>query len=69
VANVTVVARNMPGDPDSLGWASSWAGAMWLATAGSPPDAQQYQKDAYFRLMEVAEKEPESTVKVGPHIP
>lgn len=27
--NITVVARDMPEDMDSQGWASPWAGANW----------------------------------------
>ncbi|KAL7418630.1 hypothetical protein Q5752_007088 [Cryptotrichosporon argae] len=60
-ADVTIVARDMPGDPDSLAWASPWAGAMFLGVDGSSPAQQAMQAESFRRLWQLAEDAPESS--------
>ncbi|WVQ83731.1 hypothetical protein IAT38_005875 [Cryptococcus sp. DSM 104549] len=60
--DVTVVARDMPGDPDSLGWASPWAGAIWFGSDGAKPHEQKMQRASYARFMEIVDKHPESSI-------
>lgn len=62
---MTIVARNMPGDPPSLGWASPWAGAMWFGVDGSTPAQEKMQRDSFQRLWQLAEEAPESSVRVS----
>jgi D-amino-acid oxidase len=62
---VTIVARNMPGDPPSLGWASPWAGAMWFGVDGSTPAQEKMQRESFQRLWQLAEEAPESSVRVS----
>ncbi|WVQ83330.1 hypothetical protein IAT38_005469 [Cryptococcus sp. DSM 104549] len=61
--DVTIVARNMPGDPPSLGWASPWAGAMWFGVDGSTPAQAKMQKQSFEKFWEMAETMPETSVK------
>ncbi|RSH87145.1 hypothetical protein EHS25_003636 [Saitozyma podzolica] len=61
--DVTIVARNMPGDPPSLGWASPWAGAMWFGVDGSTPAQEKMQRESFQRLWQLAEEAPESSVR------
>jgi len=63
-STVTIVARNMPGDPLSLGWASPWAGAMWLPSAGDKGEAKEFPAVSYRRFKELSIKEPDSSVQV-----
>ena len=63
-ATVTIVARNMPGDPLSLGWSSPWAGAMWLPSAGDKGEAKEFPVVSYRKFKELSAKDPESSVKV-----
>ena len=67
-ATVTIVARNMPGDPLSLGWASPWAGAMWLPAAGDKGEAKDFPVVSYRKFKDLATKEPESSVLVRPSL-
>ncbi|EOD51954.1 putative fad dependent protein [Neofusicoccum parvum UCRNP2] len=60
---ITIVARDLPGDPDSLGWASPWAGAVWMGMDGSPPREQKMQLDAFAHMWKLAMTNPESSVK------
>ena len=63
-ADVTIVARNMPGDPLSLGWSSPWAGAMWLPSAGDKGEAKEFPVISYRKFKELSTKEPDSSVQV-----
>ncbi|KAL1623329.1 hypothetical protein SLS56_008329 [Neofusicoccum ribis] len=60
---ITIVARDLPGDPESLGWASPWAGAVWMGMDGSPPREQKMQLDAFAHMWKLAMTNPESSVK------
>ncbi|ORY30194.1 hypothetical protein BCR39DRAFT_153271 [Naematelia encephala] len=61
--DVTIVARNMPGDPPSLGWASPWAGAMWFGVDGSTPAQKKMQRASFDKFWKMAETMPESSAK------
>jgi hypothetical protein len=60
---VTIVARNLPGDDESLDWASPWAGAVFLGLDGSTPNEQKMQRDAFAYLWSLAITNPESSVR------
>ncbi|KAJ6024742.1 hypothetical protein N7540_005539 [Penicillium herquei] len=59
---VTIVARNLPGDPDSTEWASPWAGAVFMGMDGSNPCEQRMQLDAFAGWWKLALDNPESSV-------
>lgn len=61
---VTIVARDLPGDPDSFTWTSPWAGAIWLGMDDSPPREQKMQLEAFAHMWKLAMDHPESSVKV-----
>ncbi|TYJ52646.1 hypothetical protein B9479_006738 [Cryptococcus floricola] len=64
--HVEILARDMPNDPDSLGWSSPWAGAIWFGLDGSNAWEQAMQRVSYEKFIALAEKEPESSiVKTG----
>ncbi|KAL1855820.1 hypothetical protein VTK73DRAFT_8462 [Phialemonium thermophilum] len=60
---ITIVARDLPGDADSLGWASPWAGAVFLGLDGSTPAEQKMQRDSFAYLWALAASNPESSVR------
>ncbi|KAH8680071.1 hypothetical protein BGZ60DRAFT_525260 [Tricladium varicosporioides] len=60
---VTIIARNLPGDPDSLEWSSPWAGAVWMGAYNSTPAEQQMQLQAFSYFWKLARSHPESSVK------
>ncbi|KAF9888896.1 hypothetical protein FE257_008266 [Aspergillus nanangensis] len=60
---VTIVGRNLPGDADSLEWASPWAGAIWMPVQGSKEDDQKIQLDALAYLTRLAVSHPESSIR------
>ncbi|KAJ5701305.1 hypothetical protein N7488_008853 [Penicillium malachiteum] len=60
---VTIVARNLPGDPDSTEWASPWAGAVFMGMDGSNPREQRMQLDAFAGWWKLALDNPESSVR------
>ncbi|KAB2575893.1 D-amino-acid oxidase [Lasiodiplodia theobromae] len=60
---VTIVARDLPGDPDSFTWTSPWAGAIWLGMDDSPPREQKMQLEAFAHMWKLAMAHPESSVK------
>ncbi|KZT18191.1 nucleotide-binding domain-containing protein [Neolentinus lepideus HHB14362 ss-1] len=63
--DVTIVARDMPGDPDSLDWASPWAGAGFGGGGTKPDDPEETEmiKAAFRYYWALAETHPESSVK------
>ncbi|TFK45195.1 hypothetical protein OE88DRAFT_1740516 [Heliocybe sulcata] len=64
--DVTIVARDMPGDPDSLDWASPWAGAGFGGGGTKPDDPQEMEmlKAAFRYYWNLSESHPESSVKM-----
>ncbi|KAI0188259.1 nucleotide-binding domain-containing protein [Astrocystis sublimbata] len=61
--DITIISRNLPGDPDSQEWASPWAGAIWLGMADSSEADQKRQLDAFAYFWNIAARYPESSVK------
>ncbi|KAM0427836.1 hypothetical protein ACHAPT_007293 [Fusarium lateritium] len=61
--DITVIARDLPGDEPSIKWASPWAGANFVA--GYCPSARErrMQKDTFAELWRLAIRYPESGVK------
>ncbi|PSN69156.1 nucleotide-binding domain-containing protein [Corynespora cassiicola Philippines] len=60
---VTIVAKNLPGDDLSLEWASPWAGAVFLGLDNSNSQEQKMQLDSFAVLWRLAASNPESSVK------
>ncbi|KAJ5551395.1 hypothetical protein N7535_000655 [Penicillium sp. DV-2018c] len=60
---VTVVARNLPGDDPSIDWASPWAGACFVGGHCSTPRDKVVQRNAFAELSRLASRFPESSVK------
>ncbi|KAF6822734.1 putative FAD dependent oxidoreductase [Colletotrichum plurivorum] len=60
---VTIVARDKPGDPPSHKWASPWAGAVYIGLDGANTAEQKMQKEAFAFLWALADSNPESSVK------
>lgn len=60
---ITIVARNLPGDPESTEWASPWAGAVFIGMDGSTPREQRMQLDAFAGWWKLALSNPESSVR------
>ena len=63
--DVTVVARNLPGDdPDNNdGWASPFAGAIWSGMEGSSEREQRMQLDSLAIWRQIGLTDPESSVR------
>ncbi|KAJ9133707.1 Nucleotide-binding domain-containing protein [Pleurostoma richardsiae] len=61
--DITVIARNLPGDPDSQEWASPWAGAVWLGMLNSSDADQKIQLKSLALWRNLAERHPESSVR------
>ncbi|KAF4462797.1 D-amino-acid oxidase [Fusarium albosuccineum] len=61
--DITVVARNLPGDEASLEWASLWAGANFVAGGCSSDRDKRMQLDSFAELWRLAARFPESSVK------
>ncbi|KAK1753805.1 hypothetical protein QBC47DRAFT_347920 [Echria macrotheca] len=59
--DVTIVARDLPGDSPSQDWASPWACAGWVALGGSPLE-EKMQLDALAYLTRLAVSHPDSGV-------
>ncbi|KAK3291198.1 FAD dependent oxidoreductase [Chaetomium fimeti] len=57
---ITVVARDLPGDAPSQRWASPWACAGWVPLGGSPRE-EQMQLAALAYLRQLAAEHPESS--------
>ncbi|KAI1124610.1 nucleotide-binding domain-containing protein [Nemania abortiva] len=62
--DITIVARDLPGDEPSQDWASPWACAGWVALGGSARE-QQMQLDALSYGRKLAASNPESSVKIN----
>jgi D-amino-acid oxidase len=60
---VTIVAKNLPGDKLSKEWASPWAGAVFLGLDGSNEREQKMQLDSFAVLWSLAMSNPESSIK------
>ncbi|CAH0034096.1 unnamed protein product [Clonostachys rhizophaga] len=60
---ITVVARNLPGDELSHEWASPWAGAVFLGLDGSNLREQKMQLDSFAFWWQLAKTHPESSVR------
>jgi D-amino-acid oxidase len=60
---VTIVAKNLPGDELSREWASPWAGAVFLGLDGSNEREQKMQLDSFAVLWSLALSNPESSIK------
>jgi len=61
---VTIVARDLPGDDLSEDWASPWACAGWVALGGTPREEQmQLETLAFFEKLAAAH--PESSARCG----
>ncbi|KAJ5130884.1 uncharacterized protein N7515_006923 [Penicillium bovifimosum] len=63
---ITIIARNIPGDDPSIEWASPWAGASFVAGYCSEPRERMMQRDAFRELWRIANSFPESSVKKIP---
>ncbi|KAF5482882.1 D-amino-acid oxidase [Colletotrichum fructicola] len=61
--DVTIVARNLPNDPESQEWASPWAGAVFMGMIPSTPREQKMQLDAFWTWWKLALEHPESSVR------
>lgn len=61
--NITVVAKNLPGDDPTLEWASPWAGANFVAGYCTSPRDRKMQRDTFIELWRLAGRFPESSVK------
>ncbi|KAL4962011.1 FAD-dependent oxidoreductase [Aspergillus stella-maris] len=61
---VTIVARNLPGDGESREWSSPWAGACFLGLDGSTPFEQKLQTDSFAYLWSLAKSDPESSIRI-----
>ncbi|KAJ4345647.1 uncharacterized protein N0V89_011781 [Didymosphaeria variabile] len=60
---VTIVARDMPGDPPSTDWASPWAGASFIFGGCNNRREMQMQLDAFVELWRLSDTCPGSGVK------
>lgn len=58
-----MVARNLPGDPESTEWASPWAGAVFMGMAGSNEKEQRRQLESFWVWWRQALRYPESSVR------
>ncbi|KAL4963962.1 FAD-dependent oxidoreductase [Aspergillus stella-maris] len=61
--DITIVARNLPGDPESDEWASPWAGAVFMGMDNSTEKEQRLQMDAFNVWWKLALSHPESSVR------
>lgn len=61
--DITVVARNLPGDLESTEWASPWAGAVFMGMADSSEKEQKLQLESFWVWWNQALRHPESSVR------
>ncbi|KAF2963141.1 hypothetical protein GQX73_g10427 [Xylaria multiplex] len=62
--DITIVARDLPGDAPSQDWSSPWACAGWVALGGSARE-QRMQLDALSFCRKLAASHPESSVRIN----
>ncbi len=60
--DITIVARDLPGDAPTGDWASPWACAGWVALGGNPRE-EQMQLDTLAFFRKLAKSHPESSVR------
>ncbi|KAL4870371.1 hypothetical protein BDV12DRAFT_207823 [Aspergillus spectabilis] len=60
--DITMVARNFPGDEDSQEWASPWAGAIFMPMDPSTETEQKMQLESFRVRWELARRYPDSGV-------
>jgi len=60
---VTIIARDLPGDIPTIGWASPWAGANFIPGNCSSPQEAKMQLEAFAELWRLSIEHPESSVK------
>ncbi|KAL2158835.1 hypothetical protein VTH06DRAFT_4027, partial [Thermothelomyces fergusii] len=61
---ITIAARDLPGDAPSDAWASPWACAGWVALGGLNGLEQDMQLRALDRLRSLAAQHPESGARL-----
>lgn len=61
--DVTVVARDLPGDSDTRGWSSPNAGAIFMGMAKCSEHDQKLQMDSFWVWWRQALQNPESSVR------
>ncbi|KAL1603804.1 hypothetical protein SLS60_005395 [Paraconiothyrium brasiliense] len=61
--SITIVARDMPGDPPSTEWASPWAGASFIFGGCKDRREMQMQLDAFAELWRLSDTSPASGIK------
>ncbi|CAH0004483.1 unnamed protein product [Clonostachys byssicola] len=59
---ITIVARDLPGDDPSQRWCSPWACAGWVALGGTPLE-QKMQLDTLAYCSKLAKTNPESSIR------
>ncbi|KAF5598379.1 d-amino-acid oxidase [Fusarium pseudocircinatum] len=64
--DITIIAKNLPGDKPTLEWASPWAGANFVAGYCTSPRDRKMQRDTFIELWSLASRYPESSVKMIP---
>ncbi|KAH6873417.1 hypothetical protein B0T10DRAFT_466204 [Thelonectria olida] len=60
---ITIIAKDLPGDPDSTEWASPWAGGIWMPIYGSRKPDQKIQLEAVAYLLRLAKTNPKSSAQ------
>ncbi|KAL4939075.1 hypothetical protein BDV06DRAFT_225353 [Aspergillus oleicola] len=61
--DITIVARNLPGDAESDEWASPWAGAVFMGMDNSIEKEQKLQLDSFSVWWKLALSHPESSIR------
>lgn len=59
---ITIVARDLPGDDPTQQWCSPWACAGWVALGGTPLE-QKMQLDSLAYCSKLAKTTPESSIR------
>lgn len=57
--NVAVVAKDLPCDLHSTGFASPWAGANWCSYAEDDKQQQEWDRVSYAAFLELAQQRPD----------
>lgn len=61
--DITIFARNLPGDKPSIDWASPWAGASFIPGGCTSADEIRMQRDAFAELWRLSVSRPESSIR------